>query len=208
MKTIDPERSKAAHDYINNSDTYTFANVVEEFKLGEDSMVRGADIIIKCPFHKDESPSCSLNDTIHGFNCLSCGRHGNYVKFMNLFNDFRYGTKTSYYDTLDGMLKSDPAFQAAMEFQTIYTTEEIEVSLDDLKLKKKYDIKKEWVPKTYLELSSYMKRIKASKSDIQMFVLLMQKEMPVEDIYYELYGEETHKSEAQDVEYDMASLLS
>lgn len=208
MKTIDPERSKAAHDYINSSEAYSFANVITEFKLGEDAVTRGADIIIKCPFHKDESPSCSLNDTIHGFNCLSCGRHGNYVKFMNMFNDFRYGTTTSYYDTLDNMLKSDPAFQAAMGFQTIYTNEDDKIDLNDLKLKKKYSIKKEWVPKTYLELSSYMKRNKASKSDIQMFILLMQKEMPVDDIYYELYSGGAAQPECPKAEYDMASLLT
>jgi hypothetical protein len=35
---------------------------------------------IKCPFHNDKNPSCSVNDTV--YYCFSCGAGGDTIKFV------------------------------------------------------------------------------------------------------------------------------
>ena len=39
---------------------------------------------IKCPFHDDNNPSCSLWRDINAFKCWSCGSRGDVVTFIQL----------------------------------------------------------------------------------------------------------------------------
>ena len=42
----------------------------------------GSSFRIHCPFHDDERPSCSVNQTNKLYNCFGCGEHGNVLDFI------------------------------------------------------------------------------------------------------------------------------
>lgn len=60
---------------VNPKARYSFQAFCAENKLLEGATYRANDIVIACPFHDDESPSCSINEYKGVYNCFSCGRH-------------------------------------------------------------------------------------------------------------------------------------
>jgi len=43
---------------------------------------QGSSFRIRCPFHEDERPSCSVNTNKKVYNCFSCGDNGNILDFI------------------------------------------------------------------------------------------------------------------------------
>lgn len=39
-------------------------------------------VFIRCPFHADNTPSCSVDTRTGGFNCLGCGKHGRFRELI------------------------------------------------------------------------------------------------------------------------------
>lgn len=58
---------------------------------------------IKCPFHDDNNPSCSLWRDINAFKCWSCGTKGDIVTFIQLLA----GTDRVPLQLLQRMLEKD-----------------------------------------------------------------------------------------------------
>lgn len=202
---VNKELQQQVVDYINDSEMYTFERFVKEHRLDDDAIRRDHDIIIKCPFHgNDESPSCSLNDKIHGFHCFACSAKGNYVRFLTDYDIQVKGIRTNYYQKLNDLLREDPFMQAALGFNTIYTKEDAYSS--DLREHKRFRAAKgKFAPETYLELSTQMKKEKSSEEEIIFAILQMQKGTPAKEIYRNMH-EDTMK--LQKIEFDINEILT
>lgn len=42
----------------------------------------GASMVTNCPFHRDRSPSMSINPAKSYWHCFSCGKHGDQIGFI------------------------------------------------------------------------------------------------------------------------------
>jgi DNA primase len=67
-------------DYVKEHADFTA--VLEHYNIT--TIWSGDQVRIKCPFHDDDNPSCSVNLTAKVFNCKagSCGKHGNVLHFV------------------------------------------------------------------------------------------------------------------------------
>lgn len=184
---------KKAVEYINASESYTFRNFIREHALDKDLVERPYDVVIRCPFHNDEAPSCSMNDTLHVFNCFSCGRHGSYVKFLALYSTEIEGIHLGYYQCVNSILKSDAVMQAALGFSTIYTPNK--TPIQNKKREHFKAVKGKMIPDNYLELSSMMLARGCDISNKILAILLMQSHVLPEDIYNEIFEGKKHKHE-------------
>jgi len=58
-------------------------NVLSLFeKWGIDFAVRGDELITRCPFHEDDTPSCFVNPEKQVFKCHGCGKSGDVTTFL------------------------------------------------------------------------------------------------------------------------------
>lgn len=202
---VNAELQQQVVEYINNSDMYTFERFVIEHRLDDDSVKRDHDIIIKCPFHGiDEAPSCSLNDKIHGYHCFACGAKGNYVRFVTDYDIKIQGIRTNYYQKLNDILREDPFMQASLGFSTIYTKDDMYST--NIKEHKRFRANKnKFVPETYLELSTQMKKDKCTKEEIIFAILQMQKKIPANEIYRNMHENER---KLQSFDFDINEILA
>lgn len=204
---VDDEKLKKVVEYVNSSPDYSFERFIKEHDLEKDSVKRAFDTVVRCPFHIDYSPSCSMNDNIHVFNCFSCGRSGSYIKFRSMYSTEVEGNKIGYYQEADQLLHADAAMQAALGFSSIWKKTEI---LDLGRKRERFHVERgEVLPTGYLELSSILLQHNADEKTIVLFILLMQQGMSPGDIYCELFGKQ-HKKQEQDTRkqiYDLANLF-
>lgn len=179
--TINQEVKEKVERYILMSDQYTFANFIRKNGLTGGMLERGTDLVIQCPFHIDESPSCSLNDKIGRYHCFSCGSHGNYINFLVEYDLKVNGTSTNYYQKLQELLHNDPIMQAAVGASSIFIdTKEISLATK----RRKYTLRRgEPFPDNYTELAAMLKSEGRSEEELVMFILLMQSEMSPVEIY-------------------------
>ena len=200
---VNQEIKAKVEQYIRNSDQYTFKNFIQKYKLGTGMLVRASDLVIQCPFHIDESPSCSMNDSIDRYHCFSCGAHGNYINFLVEYDLKVIGKKTNYYQKLQELLQADPIMQAAIGSNSIFVKQDFSnIARERVKYKFNRGVN---LPASYTEMADLMKHQKKSEEEIIAFILLMQNGMSVENIYQTLFMEETDIKSNQS--YDMASLL-
>lgn len=184
---VNNDLQKQVVEYINSSELYTFERFIKENRLDDEVIRRDHDVIIKCPFHgEDEAPSCSLNDKIHGYHCFGCTAKGNYIRFITDYDVKIKGLHTNYYQKINDLLQADPIMQAALGFNTIYTKEDTYNS--DLKEHKRFRaIKDKFVPETYLELCTQLKKENCTEEQIIFSILQMQKGTSASAIYRNLH---------------------
>lgn len=58
---------------------------------------------IKCPFHQDNNPSCSIWREIGAYKCWSCGEKGDIIRFVQLLS----GSSNVPYGLLRRLLKKE-----------------------------------------------------------------------------------------------------
>lgn len=203
---VNKELKRKVEDYVRNSNLYTFERFIAENRLDEGAINRGFDVLIKCPFHEDdESPSCSVNDKIHAYNCFACNAKGSYIDFITRYEQKR-GIRTNYYQKVNDLLRNDAIMQAALGFRTIYVKEDVYASLQDYQKPKV--IKGDFTPSNYLELSTWMKKHNCTKEEIIFMVLQMQKGVSASEIYEGLSGEKPASAEQEPLKYDIEKILS
>ena len=194
---VNQNRKKEVIQYVNESKDYTFANFITEHNLGNNALYRASDVVIKCPFHEDEVPSCSMNDTMHAFMCFSCGRHGSYIEFLTMYSNEIEGINTNFYEKLNQLLREDEMMQLSLGYSTIY-----EESKFEIKDRKPFRAKKGLnLTTTYLELADEMLRRKCTKQQISLAISLMQKEFSVQEISSAVFEEK------RELNYDLGKLI-
>lgn len=195
---VNKERAQRVIDYVNKTarvwadtksgtDRYTFSRFVKEHGIGEGQKERGHEVLISCPFHEDESPSCSLNEQRRMYHCFSCDRGGSYLDFAIECERTLYGSTVSFYAYLNRLLREDAVMRTTLGFNTLY--EEETVSLDFKRFRPRLIFSP--VPTTYLELADAMQRMALTENEIVFGILLMQKGSSPEEIYYALKKPET-----------------
>ena len=200
--TINQEVKEKVARYVLMSEQYSFSNLVRQHGWTEGMLERGTDLVIQCPFHIDESPSCSLNDKIGRYHCFSCGAHGNYIHFLVEYDLKVNGKNTNYYQKMQELLRNDPIMQAAIGANSIF------IDTKDLSLatkRRRYTLRRgEMFPNTYTELAAMLKEEKRSEAELTMFILLMQNEMSPADIYRSLNDNTVF---SQKRSYDLGEVL-
>lgn len=198
---------KQVLEYIKHSEIYTFKNFVMENNLGVNLIQRGNDIIIHCPFHADEAPSCSLNDSLGGFKCFSCGRHGNYISFTAEYDRVIKGINVTNPSKANEFLRTDAIMQASIGYTSIYEKDVEKFELKDLRYNRCKFIKGSIYPTTYLEMATILNKNKASMQEKKLFILLMQHGLPIADIYNTIYPDEKVVLKSSSTDFDINKLL-
>lgn len=88
-------------DYSRVRECLTFSAVLSHY--GIDHPEGRKQIKIKCPFHRERTPSCSINTEDGMFQCFGCGKKGNALEFVVLMEGGEPGDK---HDLHEGALKA------------------------------------------------------------------------------------------------------
>lgn len=164
---------------------YSFDSFCRKYNLYKHGKeLRSGGVVIECPFHRDDSPSCSMNDELGLFNCFSCGG-GNYWKFVHRYHTEVLGEQIGMYQLMNSYLQKDPVLAATLHFTTLY--DKTENTIENLESVSKFHFRRgDRIPKTYLELQEKFMRRNPSVDDIKLFILLMQDDVPVDIAWREL----------------------
>lgn len=203
MRQANKENVAMCLEYLNkDTDTYTFEKFLQSKNLLSDYKMQGQNIVLPCPFHKDDSPSMSIDPVGKRYRCFSCERKGNgYLALVYQYAKEIEGLSGSFYEMLDNLLKSDKVMQLQLGINTIFTEQKINMK-DFTFSRNKVNVKAiSNQPTTYLELASDMlKNKKTSYNDIKLFILLMQANTSVDSLYDEVYRDiNLSTGEAQEV---------
>lgn len=166
---------------------YSFSKYCKDNNLFSDGdLVRNGEHFIHCPFHEDESPSLSFNESLGIWNCFSCGRGGSYIDFILHYENEILGNHISFYEKINQFLKNDVHLRNEIGASSVY----YEDNLTDFQQVTKLKIKGfDEIPHSYLELSSLMLNKECPTNSIKYAVLLMQSNLTAEEIYKILKNE-------------------
>lgn len=165
---------------------FSFKKWATDLNLMKDNArFRMDDVIIECPFHKDESPSLLFNDVKHVYHCFSCGSHGNIINFLTEYDKNIKGFGINYYQKLNEIVINDVQLRATLGIDSVYRGRKKlgEELPKPFKFVKSYT---DFRPSSYLELSSWMCKNKCSLNEIEFFILSMQAGIEPIVIYREL----------------------
>lgn len=65
-------------------------DIIKELSSYIDLKRSGVNYIGKCPFHDDSTPSLSVSEQRHMWKCFGCGKGGDVVKFVSLYENITY----------------------------------------------------------------------------------------------------------------------
>jgi hypothetical protein len=170
---------------------FSFHKFLYDNNLVVDEMERGSDLWIACPFHDDASPSCSINEEKYIYHCFSCGSKGNLINLIVDYKNKFEDSGTGYYRVLNSFLQNDKVMQAELGYDSIYVNQaEDKFDFNEALQKFRFDPPKGFVyPSSYCELADLLIKRKATINQIKLFIILMQEEVSVREIYNELYDE-------------------
>ena len=156
---------------------YTFDAFLTKNNLYSDlDRKRLGDIFICCPFHKDKTPSLSIDEEGRRFRCFGCEAKRSYSDFIVKYENEVLGLPTTKAQKANEFLKNDPRIQMAAGFSTVYQSESKNIS----EFKKiqfgSFKIRKTGV-QSYTELASWMLKQKLTEEQLVFGVSLAQKEM-------------------------------
>lgn len=168
---------------------YSFQKFLADNNLMQNAIHRMDDIVIECPFHNDETPSCSINEYKGVFNCFSCSRHGNYITFIKEFDNVILGRSTSFYQKVNEILQNDQTMQAELGIHTIYGGVDDNFNMEEAMQKFHPEIKKDsHMVTNYVELISLMQKRNCSYKELKFAILLMQKGLTPMEVYNEVFN--------------------
>lgn len=178
---------------------YSFRRFLLDNKLLHgDYLERGDDLVIECPFHRDDSPSCSVNERKYVYNCFSCGNHGNLVSLITDYKAAFENSHLNYYQTLNDILSKDRVMTAELGFDTIFISNKVtftSVNVNSSEILEqlrpfKFKLPKGTVlPRSYSELADILIKRNASIKQIKLFITLIQDNVEVENIYKEIFND-------------------
>ena len=185
---------------------YSFQKFLYDNNLLNNAIQRMDDVVIECPFHDDETPSCSINEFKGVFNCFSCGRHGNYINFIKEYDNVVLGHSIGFYQKVNDLLRDDPIMQAELGIKSIYGGKEDYFKLEDAMKKFQPSIKKDSHRVTnYVKLISVLQEKKCSFKELKFAILLMQKGITPMEIYHEIFNNSVVEKEEHVI--DLQKLL-
>lgn len=161
---------------------YSFESFLKEKNLLEDSKHKGDSIVIKCPFHEDESPSCGIALDKKIYNCFSCGRGGNYLGFIKEYKSVVEGHTLALPTLVDNILKSDRIMQGVLGLQTIFKTDNIISTMDNFTVRKPNIKRGNSEPKSFIEYAINLKNRHAPDKEIMEFISNIQSGLSISDI--------------------------
>lgn len=192
-REVNKEHVKIVKEYLKSENcgrAYTFTDFFVRngyVKKESDLQHRGNNIFTHCPFHTDKTPSFSFSDEKKICKCFSCNFGGTFFDFLLKYENTVNGRSVSYYGLLNELLENDPIMQAELGFSTVFVMHNIYKGEISYKPFRPRNLKKEYLPQRYLELAKKIKKDGFPEEIIFKFILLMQMEVPPEDIYTELY---------------------
>lgn len=195
---------------------YSFESFLKEKNLLEGSQHKGDSIVIKCPFHEDESPSCGIALDKKIYNCFSCGRGGNYIGFIREYKSVVEGHTLTLPVIVDNILKSDRIMQGVLGLQTIFKTDATLGTMNSFTVRKPNIKRGNSEPKSFIEYAITLKNKHASDKEIMEFISNMQAGLSISDIIK--YSKAPSKSRSTEEDeltlsdndlnmFDIASLL-
>ncbi len=193
---IDSERVKALKDLVRESGMpshaeprYTFDNFCKQnglFKKGMEKKAGG--IWIVCPFHGDSAPSLSYNQEKGIWHCFGCNAGGNYLDFIYLYETEVKGVAITRAHFMNNLLMNDPWLQAQLGFNTLF--KQPITTAETLPAVKRTTFKPVVQAGTYIEFQEHFMKTNPSIQKIKMFILMMQRGVPLMDLKKELAGAE------------------
>lgn len=97
---------------------FSWDSILQEAGIGEVSD-KGDQYEIRCILHDDRRPSLRLNKVTGVYHCFSCGASGTYTKFLWELS----GRSVPYSEYCEQILKSHPAMQEELRFNSLFITE-------------------------------------------------------------------------------------
>lgn len=128
-----------------------YQHFVNELNSGESIVQfmeeKGADTsgsnknFYKCPFHRDKTPSLSINDKKGMFKCFSCGRGGRYYDFVYLYYKEILGYHKDKRNFANFLIKTNKKLStkyniSSLEEKVKFSTKTIEYMFEVEKLRK------------------------------------------------------------------------
>jgi hypothetical protein len=189
MFKLDELRKEELENAIKSNSSYTLQRLLMEHELWNSPMQAGRQMVMKCPFHPDASPSFFINDETRVCYCQSCGAGGGYTSFSyKLHKDF-LKSGLGYYSVLQNILSKDPSMQVQLGFSSIFISTQIR-DIPPPPVKKVFKPSRKPVIKDFSDLSSWMKKTgRTSEEEIVLASLFVQQGMAASEIYAELSSE-------------------
>ena len=72
-------------DYTKLREVLDFSTVLQHYGIQFDQSKNQIKVV--CPFHEDNTPSCSINLSDHKFKCFGCDAKGNILEFVTIMED-------------------------------------------------------------------------------------------------------------------------
>lgn len=181
-------RDKVAEGYRPDDGSYSFEKFLRSKNAWNGADDSGSRLKIKCPFHKDRTPSCIINPEDNDFYCFSCESHGTLIDMMFLYSRKVENSNIGYYQLINNILSDDKRMQLMIGFTTIYSREEHNVLKEGFKARS-------FKPRArsindFSDLYNVMQREKLiTPQNIKLAILYMQDGYPPSVIYKYLKGE-------------------
>ena len=194
----------AVEDIAANGVRYTFDEFCRTHDLyGEHDKERAdGSVFICCPFHRENTPSLSIDESKRRYKCFGCNSGYRYIDFLVEYDRKVIGVDTSVVQKVNELLKKDPELRARVGFDTVYQKELKQIGSFSKLSTNKFSIRPT-MPKTYLELSSALLRDRVSTKTCIFAVSMAQKGIPPEVIYQQV---KQQKDIAMKKKYSLAEL--
>lgn len=196
-RQVDKHKYDLVMQYIRNSEQYTLEKFIKENNLLQNAKYQGDNVWISCPYHSDSSPSMSINFGLNIYRCFGCGVGGSYVKFVSEYLTHTQG-KTSVYNVVENILKSDIVMRNSLGINSIYTQVVQTLELEDLEIKR-YTKFREYEVSTFPALANKMIKDGKSLEDRIYMISLMQSGMSAKDVYNSIYGKKQTNEEIKQI---------
>lgn len=106
------------------------SSIFSEFGLYNDSLVRGDEVMITCPFHLDDYPSLSINDNRGMWHCFSCGKGGNVVTAYTSLYFHTRKVSMSTDDAINQLILNNSVVKTLLPFTSIKSIDKPKLDIE------------------------------------------------------------------------------
>lgn len=137
QKEVNESSVKLVLKAIHQFDDYSFESFIKEHSLDKNAVKDGRNYYISCPFHRDSTPSLSINFKRNICKCFGCDMSGNFLQFKMAYDSFVTGYKYNFYTYLDHLLRTDPRLKIASGVSSVFRSKKDDVDLNNMQFRKK-----------------------------------------------------------------------
>jgi hypothetical protein len=190
LRVVNQEAVSKVLSYIRESEEYTFEKFLKsKLAWNEAENKRLNEVVIKCPFHADKTPSMGVDELNNRCHCFSCDRGGGLINIMVLYSQVVEKSGLTFYQVLNNLVLADRKMQMLCGVSSIFKTEQISV-LDTGFSRRSFKVIKDLQITNFLELASVMKKEQiTSVEDIKLSILFMQDGYDPKSVYRMIKGE-------------------